>query len=196
MKVTKQSLCQSSYSLVSSSFNTVGVGLVNWLGYVLPELIRQLPDNPSVTHFVLLSKTSWVVSQRVGIVLSGHSHVCEIIMHDWVHLIDHSVYAYRKNSASCHIALFFRSKTWAVLWDQNPQFRSDHGPWSSWGPLLKTYGKQCKQIHIVNLRVPTYRHTYLHSIYCIFRHTFAFSSVTGFVCGVWHWTAETGHRGV
>ena len=81
----------------------------------------------------------------------------------------------------------FRSKAWAVLWDQNPQFRSDHGPRSSWGSLLQANGEYSfvaavhlksksfltwnETLSFVKLRVLANRTSY--SIYCVLRHAFA-----------------------
>lgn len=50
------------------------------------------------------------MSQSVEIVLGGQSHVCEISMHAWVHLVDHSVYAYKRNGALCQVVFFLETR--------------------------------------------------------------------------------------
>lgn len=78
MKVLAESVCQSSNSLVRSSFNDP-VGAGNLARLHIARTDKTITRGSFTHHFVLLSFSE---NQSVRIVLSGCSHVYEIIMHN------------------------------------------------------------------------------------------------------------------
>lgn len=127
---------------ICSCNDTEGVGRVTSLGYTLTRAMRWLPGiflHLNIHPFRLLSGVLkwWARGQEAP---REATVILEVSMYDRVHLQHQSV-SVQKEKCFMPRFLFFRIKAWAVLRDQNPQLGPDHGPWSSWGPLLKAYGK-------------------------------------------------------
>lgn len=145
--------------------------LISWPGTHWPKVIRQ--DRDLLLSNCWLSSSSFVWSE-VEEIISTRAAEC-----DWV-LSDHSGF---RRTYTLHCApLCSRSKAWILQRDQKPQFWSDHGHGACWRPLLQTHGWcRIKLSHVLD-GLPL-----LHTCVC---------SSSGFIRSIWHWAAETGHRGV
>lgn len=91
---------------------------------------KQLVSTSSFCH----SSFSFVWSEVEGIISSDQSCV-------WLSALRPQCTCLKRSFSLNCAPLCFRNKAGILLWDQDPQFWSDHGHGACWRPLLQTHGK-------------------------------------------------------